>query len=252
MAEPPDLWAGARRVTPARIGLPRAGASLATSAQLAFRLAHARARDAVHAELDLPRLLDDLAGLAGPRVPLVLDSAAADRQTYLLRPDLGRRLSAASESSLSPCCSDLVIVLADGLSARAVQDQAAPVLTALLPLLRGDGWVIGPLVIVRQGRVAIGDAVARQMGAVCVLVLIGERPGLSAPDSLGAYFTWHPGPATTDADRNCISNIRPEGTAPPEAARRIGLLLARMRRLGYSGVALKDEAEAIPMTGALT
>lgn len=252
MAEPPDLWAAARRVTSARIGLPRAGASLATSAQLAFQLAHARARDAVHAELDLPRLLDDLAGLAGLGAPLVLNSAAADRQSYLLRPDLGRRLSAESASSLVPCCSDLVIVLADGLSARAVQDQASPVLTALLPALRADGWAIAPVVVARQGRVAIGDAIARQMHVPGVLVLIGERPGLSAPDSLGAYLTWRPGPATTDADRNCISNIRPAGTAPPDAARRIALLLTRMRRLGYSGVALKDEAETMAMTGEPT
>ncbi len=252
MPEPPDLWAGARLVTPARIGLPRAGASLATSAQLAFRLAHARARDAVHAELDLPRLLNDVAGLAGGCAPLVLDSAAADRQTYLLRPDLGRRLSAGSESSQFPDCSELVVVLADGLSAGAVQYQAAPVLAALLPALRAAGWGIAPLVIVRQGRVAIGDAIARQMHATCVLVLIGERPGLSAPDSLGAYLTWRPGPATTDADRNCISNIRPEGTTPLEAARRIALLLTRMRRLGYSGVALKDEGDAIAITGEPT
>ncbi|HEY6431514.1 MAG TPA: ethanolamine ammonia-lyase subunit EutC [Acetobacteraceae bacterium] len=247
MAETPDIWAGARLVTPARIGLPRAGASLATSAQLAFRLAHARARDAVHAEIDLPRLVGDLAGLAGPGAPLVLDSAAADRQTYLLRPDLGRRLSASFERSLFGHPSELVVVLADGLSARAVQDQAVPVLAALLPSLDADGWAIAPLVIVRQGRVAIGDAIAQEVHATCVLVLIGERPGLSAPDSLGAYLTWRPGPATTDADRNCISNIRPEGTKPPEAARRIALLLTRMRRRGYSGVALKDEAEAIAL-----
>ncbi len=247
MAEPPDLWAAARAVTPARIGLPRAGASLATASLLAFRLAHARARDAVHMVLDETQLAADLAAFGCQ--PMLLASAADDRHTYLLRPDLGRQLSAELAARLVACPSDLAIVIADGLSAGAVQAHAVPVLAALMPTLRRD-WKIAPPVIVRHGRVGIGDAIATRLGAAAVLVLIGERPGLSAPDSLGAYLTWHPGPATTDANRNCVSNIRPNGTPPHQAAVRIGALLAGMRRLGFSGVALKDETDAGNLLGS--
>ncbi len=134
------------------------------------------------------------------------------------------------------------MVLADGLSARAVQDHAPPLLAALLPLLAG--WRMAPLVAVRHGRVAVGDAVAAAVGAAAVLVLIGERPGLSAPDSLGAYLTWRPGAGTTDAGRNCVSNIRPAGLPPAAAAGKIAWLLGAMRARGVSGVALKDDAPA--------
>ncbi|HSU07476.1 MAG TPA: ethanolamine ammonia-lyase subunit EutC [Acetobacteraceae bacterium] len=249
MAEPPDVWAAARSLTPARIGLRRAGASLATAPSLAFRLAHARARDAVHAELDVDRLTGDLSAIPLQRAPVVVDSAARDRQTYLLRPDLGRRLSPDTEAHLLTCDCDLAVVVADGLSARAAQTHAAPLLAVLIPMLQAESWAIAPLAIVRNGRVAIGDAIAARLGAAGVLVLIGERPGLSAPDSLGAYLTWGAGPQTTDANRNCLSNIRPEGMPSAEAARRIALLLGRMRQTGYSGVALKDEAEVPPRLG---
>jgi ethanolamine ammonia-lyase small subunit len=246
MAEPPDIWASARAVTPARIGLARAGASIATTPWLAFRLAHARARDAVHAQLDVARLAADLAAIGWADEVLAVESAVADRQEYLLRPDLGRRLSAGAETRLGvtgPC--DLAIVVADGLSARAAQAYAASVLAAMRPAL--TDWSVAAPVIVLNGRVAIGDSVAGRRQARAVLVLIGERPGLSAPDSLGAYITWMPHTATTDAERNCVSNIRPGGNAPGEAAARIVFLLGAMRRRGVSGVALKDESEAAPM-----
>lgn len=234
-----DPWMRLRGLTAARIGLARSGASLATRPALDFRLAHARARDAVETELDVGRLTTDL-GLAGFRGPLVVDSAAPDRRTYKLRPDLGRHL--AEGTSLPVIITDLAVVVADGLSALAVQSHAAPFLAALRPLL--PGWTLAPVVIARQARVAIGDAVARGMGAGAVLVLIGERPGLSAPDSMGAYLTWRPVVGTTDADRNCVSNIRPEGLPTEPAARRVAWLLSAMRARGASGVALKDEADA--------
>ena len=226
-----DPWHRLRPLTAARIGLASAGGSLATAPLLALRLAHARARDAVHAALDA----DALAAAVGPL--LVVDSAAPDRGTFLLRPDLGRQL--ASGTTLPRGEHDLTVVLADGLSARAVQDHAPAVVAALLPLLAG--WRVAPIIMARQGRVALGDAVASAMGAAAVLVLIGERPGLSAHDSLGAYLTWRPGPATTDADRNCVSNIRPAGFAPDAAAMKIAWLLQAMRARGRSGVVLKDE-----------
>jgi ethanolamine ammonia-lyase small subunit len=233
-----------RGLTPARIGLERSGASLATRPLLDFSLAHARARDAVHEALDDARLAAAAGALAPP--VLVLGSAARDRRTYLLRPDLGHRLGEGAPALLAPHAGDhdLVVVVADGLSARAVQSHAVPVLAAALPALRDEGWRIAPLVIVHQGRVAIGDAVAAELGAQAVAVLIGERPGLSSPDSMGIYLTWRPGPQTTDADRNCISNIRPAGIPYAEAAFKMAFLLREMRARGFSGVRLKDESEA--------
>jgi len=235
--------AGLRHLTAARIGLGRAGASLATAPLMAFRLAHARARDAVHAALDVPALL---AGLPAP--VLVVDSQATDRRTYLMRPDLGRLLDPAAAAVLAPHAGpyDLAVALGDGLSAQAVQRHAAPLLAVLLPALRAHGWTLAPLVVVRGARVKVADAVAQALGAAAVLMLVGERPGLSAPDSLGAYLTWAPGPATTDADRNCVSNIRPEGLPTAEAAFRIDHLLSQMRQLRRSGVSVKDDSQAAP------
>ena len=239
-----DIWAALRPLTAARIGLPRSGASLCTSALLDFRLAHARARDAVGAALDADALAAGLSGLGTPSV--VCRSAAADRRSYLMRPDLGRQLDAASLASLELCQSrgGLAIVLADGLSAQATQNHALPVLQAVLPLLKLQGWALTPMVLMHNGRVAAGDVVARTLRADAVLVLIGERPGLSSPDSLGAYMTWAPGDGTSDADRNCVSNIRPQGLPPEAAARKIAWLLGQMRRQHRSGVALKDEMDA--------
>jgi len=242
------LWARLRRLTAARIGLPRTGASLATSALLDFQLAHARARDAVWEKLDEAKLKSDLAefGLA----VLSVGSGARDRQHYLMRPDLGRRLPAEAMNVLSPRAGnfDVVFVVSGGLSARAVQAHAAPLLTRVLRPLREDGWRIAPLIIVHHGRVAIGDAIANMLGASSVAVLIGERPGLSAPDSMGAYLTWAPTAETSDADRNCISNIRPDGLGYATAAATFVRLLDTMRRLRLSGVRLKDEGD-LPARG---
>ncbi len=237
-------WPGLRGLTAARIGLERSGASLATRPLLDFRLAHARARDAVHATVDVDALRQSLRP-ALPAPLLVVASQAADRQAYLLRPDLGRRLAPGAAPVLTPHAGryDLAIVLGDGLAAQAVQRHAGPLLGALLPALRG--WALAPPVLVLGARVAAADGVAATLGAGAVLMLLGERPGLSAADSLGAYLTWAPGAATTDADRNCVSNIRPEGLGYAEAAHRLAYLLGRMRALGVSGVAVKDESGGV-------
>jgi ethanolamine ammonia-lyase small subunit len=250
-------WADLRRLTAARIGLKRTGASLATGPLLDFQLAHARARDAVHEPFDAAGLAadfaaefaTDLAELAAP--VLCVASAAADRQHYLMRPDLGRQLAPGAEAMLAPHAGhyDTVFVIADGLSARAVNTHAQPVLAHALKALRAEGWRIAPLVVICQGRVAVGDAVAAALGAHCVVVLIGERPGLTAPDSMGAYLTWQPRPQTTDADRNCISNIRPEGIGYTDAAFKLVHLLRAMRARGISGVALKDDSERLRLDG---
>jgi ethanolamine ammonia-lyase small subunit len=239
-------WAGLRSLTAARIGLQRTGASLATGPLLELRLAHARARDAVHAPLDEDRLHTDLAALGLP--VLMASSAVRDRPQYLMRPDLGRLLAPDSQAMLAGQAGgghDLALVVTDGLSARAVERHAAPLLAGLLPGLRTAGWRVAPIIIVRQGRVAIADAVAQLLRARMVAVLIGERPGLSAPDSMGAYLTWQPGPHTTDANRNCISNIRPQGIDPVAAARKVMHLLRAMRVRELSGVGLKDETERL-------
>jgi ethanolamine ammonia-lyase small subunit len=262
-APPPDrlpqraddggLWADLCRLTPARIGLKSAGASLSTGPLLDFQLAHARARDAVHEPLDQARLIADLAGLGPPVVAVV--SAATDRQHYLMRPDFGRRLAPGAAAALAPHAQghangyDVVFVVTAGLSARAPQTHAAPVLHHVLPGLQAEGLRVAPLVVVRLGRVAVGDAIAAVLRAECVVVLIGERPGLSAPDSMGAYLTWQPHPQTTDADRNCISNIRPEGVGYADAAFRLGYLLRAMRTRRLSGVRLKDDSERVLIGG---
>jgi ethanolamine ammonia-lyase small subunit len=240
-----DPWADLRSLTAARIGLARSGASLSTPPLLEFRLAHARARDAVHARLDAAHVAADLERLGGP--VLTLASAVRDRAQYLMRPDLGRQLTAGADGVLTQHAGshDVVFVVTDGLSARAVERHAAPLLTALLPRLTADRWQIAPLAIVRHGRVAIGDAVAQCLRARMAVILIGERPGLTAPDSMGAYLTWQPGPQTTDADRNCISNIRPEGIDPVDAAGKVWHLMRAMRTRQLSGVALKDDTERL-------
>ena len=244
-SEGEGLWADLRRLTAARIGLKRSGASLATQPLLEFQLAHARARDAVHAPLDVARLHGDIAALGVPALDVA--SAVSDKQSYLMRPDLGRQLAPAAVATLSPLAGayDVVFVVSDGLSASAVQSHAAPLLAAVLPDLRTQGLRIAPLVMARYGRVAIGDAIAAELGADYAVVLIGERPGLSAPDSMGAYLTWRPGAQTTDADRNCISNIRPDGIGYADAAFKLAHLLAAMRTQKLSGVQLKDLSDRL-------
>ena len=237
------LWTGLRKLTAARIGLRRTGASLATKPLLDFKLAHARARDAVHEPLDEARLAAEIKSLGVAVIQTA--SAAEDRQRYLMRPDLGRQLAPGANTTLAARAGDfdVAFVVTDGLSARAVQMHAHPTLARVLPTLRAEGWRIAPTVVVRQGRVAIGDAVAALLRTDCVVVLIGERPGLTAPDSMGAYLTWQPGPQTTDADRNCISNIRPDGIGYADAAHKLAHLLRAVRARRISGVQLKDDSD---------
>jgi len=244
----PAAWDGLRRFTDARIALGRAGHSLPTSAHLAFQLAHAQARDAVHLPLDVAGMADEIRTL--DLEVLTLHSAARDRATYLQRPDLGRQLDPASQAVLSRHATglpvDLALVVADGLSALGVMQNAVALLQPLLNLLRADpahAWTLAPTVIVEQGRVAVGDPIGQALGARTVVVLIGERPGLSSPDSMGIYFTWDPRPGLSDAQRNCISNVRAAGLAPAQAAQRLHALLGRSRQLQLTGVALKDETD---------
>ena len=237
-------WQALRRHTAARIALGRSGVSLPTGAHLAFQLAHAQARDAVHLALDGAVLSHALAQQGLASVPL--HSAAATRSDYLQRPDLGRRLDAASRARLLDVGTgstgvDLALVAADGLSALAVQRHAAPFLAALRQRLALEAWTVSPLYIVAQGRVAIGDEVGELLRARAVLVLIGERPGLSSPDSLGLYLTWAPQVGLLDDRRNCISNVRPEGLAYAPAAYRLHYLLSQAFSRQVSGVGLKDE-----------
>jgi len=220
-----------RALTPARVALGRSGHSLPTAELLRFDLDCARARDAVHEELDTGWLALS---------HMVLASAAADRRTYLLRPDLGRKLSAESRARLEPGDYDAAIVIADGLSAPAIHHHAAGLLEQLLPRLAEEEWRLAPLVVVRQGRVAIGDEISQCLGARLAVVLIGERPGLTSPDSLGIYMTWDPRPGRTDAERNCISNVRPEGLPYPAAAHKLHFLMSESRRRKISGVQLKE------------
>lgn len=242
-----DPWLDLARRTPARIALGRAGVSLPTDEVLRFALAHAQARDAVHAALDAGRMTAELEQLGLPVV--AVNSAAADRAVYLRRPDLGRRLSpesrqALTEAALVEAC-DLAIVVADGLSATAIHAQATALLRAFLPWVRRYGWRLGPVVLAHQARVALGDEVGAILEARAVAVLIGERPGLSAPDSLGVYLTHAPRAGRTDAERNCISNIRPDGLGFDLAANKLAWLLDRALTLRLTGVNLKDESDTV-------
>lgn len=254
-------WAALRRFTDARIALGRAGVSLPTRAHLQFQLAHAQARDAVHQALDVPQLAQQLsaAWLPGAPQPLCLLSGAANRAQYLQRPDWGRllqpdsrtRLQALREADRSGAARpfDLVLVVADGLSALAVQHNAPPFLAALRRTLAVTHWCIAPLCIVEQGRVAVGDAVGEALGARAVVVLIGERPGLSSPDSMGLYLTWMPRVGLTDAARNCISNVRPAGLSYEAAAAKLAYLLEQARSRQLSGVDLKDDTAPTAIAG---
>jgi ethanolamine ammonia-lyase small subunit len=239
----PGRAARLRAFTPARVGLGRTGVSLATRDLLDFQRCHALARDAVHARLEAAALARTLGAIAGGSVFRVR-SAAVDRATYLQRPDLGRRLDDSSRRLLTerarPGAAELALIVADGLSALAVERHAAPLLEELLPRLHE--WKFAPLCVVEQGRVAIGDEIGEILGAQIAVVLIGERPGLSSPDSLGVYITWHPRPGRTDAERNCISNIRVEGLGYAQAAGQIEIILREARREQLTGVALKMTA----------
>jgi ethanolamine ammonia-lyase small subunit len=230
-----------RNFTPARVGLGAAGVSLPTREVLAFQLAHARARDAVHAELDIPTLAHELGDF------ITVHSEAHDRATYLRRPDLGRRLDPESRRRIQEKSGkfDVAFIIADGLSAQAAQRHAPRILELALPELNAAAWRIAPLVMVEQGRVAIGDEIGYILDADLAVVLIGERPGLSSPDSLGIYFTWQPRPGRTDAERNCISNIHADGLSYPAAVHRLVFLLTESRRRRLSGVRLREESNAL-------
>ncbi|MGI4855546.1 MAG: ethanolamine ammonia-lyase subunit EutC [Janthinobacterium lividum] len=271
-------WDPLRQFTRARIALGRAGHSVPTAPLLAFNLSHAQARDAVHQPLDVPALQAqlDAAGFAS----FAVDSAAPDREHYLRRPDLGRRLSDASRAAFATFAAasadaaapgaaaatsgmpnavaaasgshageavsappDIIFVLADGLSSLAVARHAVPLLDALRRRL--EGWRIGPVVVARHARVALGDEIGERLGAPLLAILIGERPGLSSPDSLGVYLTHAPHVGCNDAQRNCVSNVRPEGLGYEAAAHKLHYLLTHARRLGLTGVALKDDSETL-------
>ena len=236
-----------RAYTAARVGLRRAGATLATTEVLDFKLAHAQARDAVHAELDTgefdARLRQQITRLSVAAVSTVtLKSAAPDRPAYLRRPDLGRQLDPDSASQLKALACDVVFVVGDGLSAAAVERHAIPLLSTVLPETIRKGWTYGPICIATQARVAIGDAIGAALGAKLSVILIGERPGLSTPDSLGVYLTWDPRPGRHDAERNCISNVGGAGLSYEiAAARLIWYMSEAMSRQG-TGFALKEQS----------
>lgn len=236
-----DAWCELRAFTDARIALGRAGSGLPTSALQQLRVAQARARDAVHAKLTTSAVARQLQR-RGHDV-LIVRSAAADRSTYLARPDLGRRLDDTSRHELKRAAgklhrSDAAFILVDGLSAAAIERHAVSLLDLVIPRLAKEGWALAPIVIVRQGRVAVGDEISRALKAKMAVVLIGERPGMSAPDSLGAYLIWQPHRGVTDAERNCISNIRPEGLSYQDAARTLVQLMCEARRLRLTGTQL--------------
>jgi ethanolamine ammonia-lyase small subunit len=241
-----DPWAVLRGYTAARVGLGRAGDAVPTGRLLEFEMAHAMARDAVHTAVDFESVRGQLPGL----VTVAVRSAAPDRAAYLRQPDLGRRLAAgcavSSGSGLSGSggC-DVVFVIADGLSARAVHDHGAPMLRTVLAGL--EGWVVGPVVLATQARVALGDEIGERLGAGLVVVLIGERPGLSAADSLGIYLTAAPRVGRRDNERNCISNVHPpDGLGYRAASAKLIHLMTEARRLGITGVGLKDDLPTLP------
>jgi ethanolamine ammonia-lyase small subunit len=233
-------------LTPARVGLGRSGASLPTDALLAFTLDHARARDAVHAAFDVATLREGLGALG--LVTLEVKSQAGNRRDYLRRPDLGRMLDQDSQRQVigarrKPC--RFVIVVGDGLSPAAVDAHAVELVRDLLPRLGSDGIEAGCAVIASGARVALGDEIGALLGAQMVVMLIGERPGLSSPDSLGAYLTYGPKAALTDADRNCVSNIHRAGLSYQEAANKIAWLVREGLARRITGVALKDESGGV-------
>ncbi|QHJ00241.1 ethanolamine ammonia-lyase subunit EutC [Xylophilus rhododendri] len=238
----PDPWQDWRAATPARLALGRSGAGMPTDETLRFGWAHAMARDAIHAALDVDTLAASLREAGWPVESV--RSQAEDRGTYLRRPDLGRRLHAEDTARLraiaEPC--DLCVVIGDGLSSLAVQRHALPLLDALRPLLP-QALRLAPVIIATQARVALADEAGEALGARLSVMLIGERPGLSSPDSLGIYLTFGPRLGRHDAQRNCISNVRPAGLAYADAAFRLSWLIREALRRGLSGVELKDESD---------
>ncbi|HTT37485.1 MAG TPA: ethanolamine ammonia-lyase subunit EutC [Burkholderiales bacterium] len=247
---PSDPWTTLGRFTPARIGLGRAGGSIPTKPMLEFQLAHARARDAVQRDLEADAVREALRE-RGFEV-LELHSAAPDRRTFIQRPDLGRILAGEAKALLEAReqldeAFDVAFVVADGLSAQAVERHAPELLAQVAPKLYGARWRLAPVCLVRQGRVAVGDEIGALLPAAMTVMLIGERPGLSSPDSLGVYLTWAPLPGRSNAERNCISNVRPEGLGYALAAHKLFYLMTEARRRKLSGVELKEEAPALAL-----
>ena len=239
-----DPWEDLARLTPARIALGRSGSGLPTREVLRFAQAHAQARDAVHATLAEDALTQELRALGCETLRVA--SAANGREAYLRRPDHGRRLSpeaSAHLAALDARACDVALIVADGLCATAAQSHAANVVAAFLPLARRQGWKLAPVTIATQARVALGDEIGALLKARVAAMLIGERPGLSSPDSLGIYVTFDPRPGRNDAQRNCISNIRGAGLSPEKAAARLGWLVGEMLARRISGVELKDGSD---------
>ena len=241
---PRDPWAQLGAWTPARIAIGRVGVSLPTREVLSFAMAHAQARDAVHACLNRPELVERISALGVSCVEV--ESQASDRMTYLKRPDLGRRLGTISRQRLDAVKQretyDLSIMIGDGLSAIAVRENAPALLCALLPVLTKLDLKLSPIVIAKGARVALGDEIGEIFGSRLVAVLIGERPGLSAADSLSVYLTYAPRVGRTDAERNCISNVRQGGLAPAAAAANLNWLIASALAMQLTGVGLKDRS----------
>lgn len=250
-------WRKLKNFTDARIGLGRSGISIPTKESLEFQLAHARARDAVNTPLNFSNLSEQLTQLQteqsslNSHEPIKLHSQAVNRQTYLQRPDLGRRLQDSSAQQLKNyqdkvlTAFDLAIIIADGLSARAIEVNAIAFLSELITQLESSKkqWSLAPITLVEQGRVAIADDVGELLNAKATLILIGERPGLSSPDSLGLYLTWNPAKGLKDDRRNCISNVRKAGLSYSQAARKTRYLLSESERIGSSGVVIKDRTD---------
>ena len=238
----PDAWESLKAFTSARIALGRTGITTPLKEVLDFRMCHAHARDAVHSILKVHEITASLEFL---QIPIVaVSSKAPDRGVYLKRPDLGRKLNDASANNLrneTSHSADVSIIIADGLSATAINEHAVPVVRKLIPLLKQSVLTIAPLVIAEQARVAIADEIGSILQARLSLILIGERPGLSSPDSMGAYLTFQPMPGKTDESRNCISNIRPQGLGYDLAAEKIAKLIKAALQLKISGIMLKDE-----------
>lgn len=238
------IWQELAALTPARIGLGRTGSAQTTAETLRFALAHAQARDAVHTPFDTALVAGEIAALG--LATIIVESAAGSRQAYLLRPDLGRSLAVESRdrlAALSGTQPDLAIVIGDGLSSHGVHAHAGAMLAALLPHVAREGWSLGPVVIAHQARVALGDEVGEVLGARIVLMLIGERPGLSTPDSLGLYLTHAPRIGRNDGERNCISNVHGGGLSPEVAAFKAAWLMREALARRLTGVALKDESD---------
>ena len=250
----PDPWANLQKFTEARIALGRCGTSLPLKESLKFKLAHARARDAVHQPVQMEMLARELEkeGFS----TLQLTSSVTDREEYLTRPDKGRCLGVAAKEILAPIKKnhDIAVIVADGLSAPALHQSAVQVTCGLLNIINSTKLSIAPVSLVKNGRVAIGDEIGSLLNAKISVVLIGERPGLSSPNSLGAYLTYNPKPGTTDEARNCISNIREGGLSIADAVRKIAYLLEMALIKNYTGVELKDKMTSnyLPMASLIS